>query len=167
MWTFQWVLREYGLHAFLCVLFLFNGDWWMLLLNVPLLGYHIRRYVWLCVAIIFVSDVVSRIVLYCSPVSVKIQNRVFCQVAKSQRRWRVVVSTRGQTKDNSWHTCYQHLGCWQNNICQHYFDLPLLEWWYLWLRFYNRDAVSTYTVHDCTSWAWWMYSLPWSAAQKS
>lgn len=38
------VLPEYGIHAFLCVLFLFGGFWVMLLFNLPLLAYHIHRY---------------------------------------------------------------------------------------------------------------------------
>ncbi|CAG7834995.1 unnamed protein product [Allacma fusca] len=38
------VLPEYGIHAFFNILFLISGEWFSLLLNAPLLAYHINRY---------------------------------------------------------------------------------------------------------------------------
>ncbi|XP_065065202.1 protein cornichon homolog 1-like [Rhopilema esculentum] len=38
------VLPEYGLHAFLMLLFFFGGFWIVFLFNVPLLCYNIYRY---------------------------------------------------------------------------------------------------------------------------
>ncbi|ODM92633.1 Protein cornichon [Orchesella cincta] len=38
------VLPEYGLHMFFNVLFLFNGEWFSLVLNAPLIAYHVHRY---------------------------------------------------------------------------------------------------------------------------
>lgn len=39
----QFVLPEMGAHAFLTLLFLLTGSWLALLLNLPLLGYHIKK----------------------------------------------------------------------------------------------------------------------------
>jgi hypothetical protein len=36
------VLPEYFLHVFFNVLFLLAGEWFSLLVNVPLVGYHIQ-----------------------------------------------------------------------------------------------------------------------------
>merc|ERR1712000_624437 len=38
------VIPEYILHLFINLLFLFAGEWLTLLLNVPLIAYHINRY---------------------------------------------------------------------------------------------------------------------------
>merc|ERR1711992_213788 len=38
------VLPEYFLHVFFNVLFLFAGEWFSLLVNAPLIGYHVHRY---------------------------------------------------------------------------------------------------------------------------
>ncbi|XP_051168642.1 protein cornichon [Leptopilina boulardi] len=38
------VLPEYGLHLFINFLFLISNEWISLLLNVPLIAYHINRY---------------------------------------------------------------------------------------------------------------------------
>ncbi|CAL8090788.1 unnamed protein product [Orchesella dallaii] len=38
------VLPEYGLHLFFNLLFLFNGEWFSLVLNAPLIAYHVHRY---------------------------------------------------------------------------------------------------------------------------
>ncbi|XP_034935913.1 protein cornichon [Chelonus insularis] len=38
------VLPEYGLHVFINILFLISGEWFSLLLNAPLIAYHINRY---------------------------------------------------------------------------------------------------------------------------
>ncbi|KAK2174511.1 hypothetical protein NP493_798g01024 [Ridgeia piscesae] len=38
------VLPEYFLHLFFNVMFLFAGEWTSLLLNCPLIAYHINRY---------------------------------------------------------------------------------------------------------------------------
>ncbi|XP_064621722.1 protein cornichon homolog 1-like [Lineus longissimus] len=38
------VLPEYGIHCLFCVLFLLSGQFLSLFLNLPLLGYHINRY---------------------------------------------------------------------------------------------------------------------------
>ena len=39
------VLPEYILHIFFNVLFLIAGEWFSLVLNAPLIGYHVHRYV--------------------------------------------------------------------------------------------------------------------------
>jgi len=39
-----WVLREYSLQAFLILIFLYMGEWWIVLVNLPLLGWHAKRY---------------------------------------------------------------------------------------------------------------------------
>uniref|UniRef100_A0A8C5WR27 Cornichon family member 1 n=1 Tax=Laticauda laticaudata TaxID=8630 RepID=A0A8C5WR27_LATLA len=41
---FQLVLPEYLIHAFFCVMFLCATEWLTLSLNMPLLAYHIWRY---------------------------------------------------------------------------------------------------------------------------
>ena len=38
------VLPEYFLHLFFNFLFLLAGEWFSLVLNAPLIGYHIQRY---------------------------------------------------------------------------------------------------------------------------
>ncbi|XP_012286316.1 protein cornichon [Orussus abietinus] len=38
------VLPEYGLHIFFNILFLISGEWLSLCLNIPLIAYHINRY---------------------------------------------------------------------------------------------------------------------------
>ncbi|KAH9406909.1 Protein cornichon 1 [Tyrophagus putrescentiae] len=38
------VLPEYLIHLFFNVLFLFCGEWFTLLLNAPLIAYHVHRY---------------------------------------------------------------------------------------------------------------------------
>merc|ERR1712203_746165 len=38
------VLPEYLLHLFFNVLFLFAGEWFTLILNLPLIAYHVHRY---------------------------------------------------------------------------------------------------------------------------
>lgn len=38
------MLPEYGLHIIISILFLISGEWFSLLLNIPLLAYHINRY---------------------------------------------------------------------------------------------------------------------------
>ncbi|XP_011500226.1 PREDICTED: protein cornichon isoform X1 [Ceratosolen solmsi marchali] len=38
------VLPEYGIHIFINLLFLITGEWMSLILNVPLIAYHINRY---------------------------------------------------------------------------------------------------------------------------
>jgi len=38
------VLPEYALHVFFNLLFLISGEWLSLLLNLPLIAYHINRY---------------------------------------------------------------------------------------------------------------------------
>ncbi|XP_031624652.1 protein cornichon [Contarinia nasturtii] len=38
------VIPEYLLHLFFNVLFLFAGEWFSLLLNIPLIAYHVFRY---------------------------------------------------------------------------------------------------------------------------
>merc|ERR1712130_177125 len=38
------VLPEYLLHLFFNILFLFAGEWFTLLLNLPLIAYHVHRY---------------------------------------------------------------------------------------------------------------------------
>jgi len=38
------VLPEYGLHLFFNILFVFSGEWFSLVLNIPLIAYHINRY---------------------------------------------------------------------------------------------------------------------------
>ncbi|OQV15902.1 putative Protein cornichon [Hypsibius exemplaris] len=38
------VIPEYGIHMFICLLFLLSGSWWTLLYNVPLIAYHVNRY---------------------------------------------------------------------------------------------------------------------------
>jgi len=38
------VLPEYALHTFFNLLFLFTGEWFSLLLNAPLVAYHVHRY---------------------------------------------------------------------------------------------------------------------------
>eukprot|EP00092_Neocalanus_flemingeri_P040490 GFUD01044095.1.p1 GENE.GFUD01044095.1~~GFUD01044095.1.p1 ORF type:complete len:146 (-),score=22.62 GFUD01044095.1:98-535(-) len=38
------VLPEYLLHLLFNILFLFAGEWFSLLLNVPLIAYHVHRY---------------------------------------------------------------------------------------------------------------------------
>ncbi|KAK0179147.1 hypothetical protein PV327_007966 [Microctonus hyperodae] len=38
------VLPEYGSHLFINLLFLISGQWISLLLNAPLLAYHVHRY---------------------------------------------------------------------------------------------------------------------------
>ncbi|CAG0897961.1 unnamed protein product, partial [Darwinula stevensoni] len=37
------VLPEYGIHIFFNLLFLFSGEWVPLLVNMPLIVYHINR----------------------------------------------------------------------------------------------------------------------------
>ncbi|CAG0881797.1 unnamed protein product [Cyprideis torosa] len=39
------VLPEYGIHLLFNVMFLFAGEWFTLLLNAPLIAYHVWRYV--------------------------------------------------------------------------------------------------------------------------
>ncbi|CAO1339412.1 unnamed protein product [Diamesa hyperborea] len=38
------VLPEYAIHVFFNLLFLFSGEWLSLILNVPLIAYHVWRY---------------------------------------------------------------------------------------------------------------------------
>jgi hypothetical protein len=38
------VLPEYGIHIFFNLLFLISGEWFSLLLNIPLIAYHVLRY---------------------------------------------------------------------------------------------------------------------------
>jgi len=38
------VLPEYGLHLLFNILFLLSGEWLSLILNLPLIAYHIHRY---------------------------------------------------------------------------------------------------------------------------
>lgn len=45
IFSLQLVLPEYGLHAFLMLLFLFGGFWIVFAMNVPLLCYNIYRFV--------------------------------------------------------------------------------------------------------------------------
>lgn len=42
--SFQLVLPEYGIHVFYNLLFLFGYQWGTLLMNIPLIAYHIHRY---------------------------------------------------------------------------------------------------------------------------
>ncbi|NXJ33562.1 CNIH1 protein, partial [Ciconia maguari] len=44
IFLFQLVLPEYLIHAFFCVMFLCAAEWLTLGLNMPLLAYHIWRY---------------------------------------------------------------------------------------------------------------------------
>ncbi|NWU96723.1 CNIH1 protein, partial [Upupa epops] len=44
VFLFQLVLPEYLIHAFFCVMFLCAAEWLTLGLNMPLLAYHIWRY---------------------------------------------------------------------------------------------------------------------------
>ncbi|KAF5915327.1 hypothetical protein HPG69_012020 [Diceros bicornis minor] len=44
VFSFQLVLPEYLIHAFFCVMFLCAAEWLTLGLNMPLLAYHIWRY---------------------------------------------------------------------------------------------------------------------------
>ncbi|NXL75639.1 CNIH1 protein, partial [Leptocoma aspasia] len=44
LFLFQLVLPEYLIHAFFCVMFLCAAEWLTLGLNMPLLAYHIWRY---------------------------------------------------------------------------------------------------------------------------
>ncbi|KAI9145976.1 cornichon [Paraphysoderma sedebokerense] len=39
----QFVLPEYAAHAFLTIVFLLSGSWLALLLNLPLLSYHVDK----------------------------------------------------------------------------------------------------------------------------
>ena len=39
------MLPEYILHVLVNVLFLFAGEWFTILLNLPLIAYHIHRFV--------------------------------------------------------------------------------------------------------------------------
>ncbi|MCL4138923.1 UNVERIFIED_CONTAM: hypothetical protein GTU68_060544, partial [Idotea baltica] len=39
------VLPEYGLHLLFNILFAIAGEWLSLFLNIPLIGYHIERFV--------------------------------------------------------------------------------------------------------------------------
>lgn len=39
------VIPEYGMHCLCTLLFLFAGEWFSVLFNVPLLAYHINRYI--------------------------------------------------------------------------------------------------------------------------
>lgn len=42
---FQLVLPEYLIHVFFCVMFLCAAEWLTLFLNLPLLAYHVWRFV--------------------------------------------------------------------------------------------------------------------------
>lgn len=46
--SFQLVLPEYAIHIFLTLVFLFGGQWMAVMFNIPLLAYHIHRYVYMC-----------------------------------------------------------------------------------------------------------------------
>lgn len=41
---FQLVIPEYAVHIFFNILFLFSGEWWAFAFNLPLIAYHIHRY---------------------------------------------------------------------------------------------------------------------------
>ncbi|XP_013392729.1 protein cornichon homolog 1 [Lingula anatina] len=42
--TLRLVLPEYGIHALFTILFVFAWQWGTVLLNVPLIAYHVNRY---------------------------------------------------------------------------------------------------------------------------
>lgn len=44
IWSRQLVIPEYLLHLVFNILFLFAGEWFSLLLNIPLIAYHVFRY---------------------------------------------------------------------------------------------------------------------------
>lgn len=41
--SLQLVIPEYLLHLFFNILFLLSGEWFSLLLNIPLIAYHVFR----------------------------------------------------------------------------------------------------------------------------
>lgn len=43
-----YIIPEAAVHGFLTFLFLINGYWLPLILNLPLLGWNIKKYVWSC-----------------------------------------------------------------------------------------------------------------------
>jgi hypothetical protein len=43
VFSIKLVLPEYFIHGTIMILVIFGGDWITFLLNVPLLGYHIRK----------------------------------------------------------------------------------------------------------------------------
>lgn len=45
MIEYQLVLPEFGIHFFFNFLFLICGEWFTLILNAPLIAYHIYRFV--------------------------------------------------------------------------------------------------------------------------
>lgn len=45
IYSIQLVLPEYAIHIFFNLLFMFSGEWVTLVFNIPLIAYHIHRYV--------------------------------------------------------------------------------------------------------------------------